>query len=219
MVKQAAIASEFFDEVKVFSMDDLDYFFVKHFEAIFGHIKGGDYWIWKPYLIKKEMDSLENGDVLVCMDDGCELNPAGRKRFEEYLRMLQKSTTGVLAFELPHKEIEYTKKEVLDYFDVSQEAMDSNQLMATILLFRKCNHSVRLVEQWFRTLFDKPALFTDESDQKQQYPAFIAHRHDQSIFSLIRKIHGADIIPDETCFLDFEKEGKTFPFLTTRKRD
>lgn len=218
-LRQTALKSKFFTEVKVFGFEDLDFLFVKHFAEIFKYIRGGGYWIWKPYLIKKMLNSIDDDDILIYCDAGCELNFSGEKRFFEYIDILKSDQTGSLAFELPHKEIEYTKKEVFNHFKVSEEIRATNQLVASAILLRKCNHTLLLVEKWFETLVENPTLFTDEKDLEIQDHQFIDHRHDQSIFSLIRKIYGSVIIPDETYFLDFKRDGKPYPIWTSRKRD
>lgn len=217
-LKEVALKSSFFDEVVVFSDEDLDSLFIKHFMDIFNYGKGGGYWIWKPYLIKKVLDTLDEDDILIYCDAGCELNVAGEKRLSEYIEILKNAKSGSLAFELPHKEIEYTKQEVFEYFNVSEEVKRSNQLMATVILLKKCTHSVALVEKWFQTLLENRSMFTDEKEIASQNSEFIDHRHDQSVFSVIRKTYGSEIIADETYFLNFEKEGQAYPFWAMRKR-
>ena len=89
--------------------------------------------------------------------------------------------------------------------------------MATVVLFRKCDYAVDLVNKWYAAAWDHISLFTDElvTDQRKE---FIDHRHDQSVFSVIRKKYGGNIIPDETYFNDFVREGQGFPFWATRLR-
>ncbi|MGY0039960.1 hypothetical protein [Pedobacter sp. NJ-S-72] len=132
---------------------------------------------------------------------------------------MEATDTGALAFQLPHKENEYTKHEVFDHFQTSDSIINSDQLMATVILLRKCEHTTNLVNLWYDTLYENSSLFTDEKDPAIQHPDLIGHRHDQSIFSVIRKIHGVLILPDETYFLNFVKEGEAYPFWATRLKD
>jgi len=218
ILKKTAVNSLFFNSVSIFSLADLGQSFLKVFHNVIFQQKGGGFWIWKPYLIKAIYDELSSEDVLVYCDAGCIINNLGKKRFDDYIDMIADSETGTLAFELPHKEIEYTKREVFDYFKSGQEMLDSNQLMATIVLFRKTKHATEIINQWYNVLYDDPLLFTDEMDRKNQDDTFIDHRHDQSILSVIRKIHGAEIIADETYFTNFNVEGTAFPFWAARLR-
>ncbi|KIO78009.1 hypothetical protein TH53_06160 [Pedobacter lusitanus] len=219
LLKQTATDSAFFDEVKIFSPSAIDPVFTKHFQSILQQPRGGGYWIWKPYFIKKTLDSLPDNDILIYADAGCLINKKGKQRFNDYKLLLEATDTGTLAFQLPHKESEYTKREVFDYFEVSDEIINSDQLMATVILLRKCQHATSLVNQWYDTLYENSALFTDEKDSAIQHPSFIDHRHDQSIFSIIRKTRGALILPDETYFQNFVKDGGSCPFWAARLKD
>lgn len=214
--KETALASGFFDEIMIYGPQDIDAIFYEQFQIFLNQHKGGGFWIWKPYLIKKVLDSLPLDDILIYCDAGCMINSRGIARFKEYITLLSQSDKGCIAFELPHREFEFTKQEVLDYFGASAEIADSNQLMATIILFKKSDHATLLVDKWCEALYDKPLLFADDKKRSIQNEKFIDHRHDQSVFSVIRKTYGAEIIPDETYFLDFIREGQAYPFWATR---
>lgn len=214
--RETAVSSSFFDDVVIFTPNDIDPLFAFQAKTARERPRGGGYWIWKPYFVKKAFDRMDDNDVLVYCDAGCMINSNGWQRFEQYISILEKSDLGIIGFELPHQEIEYTKKEVFDYFDVDAEIIKSNQIMATVFLLKKCDHTRALIDEWYTIACHNPSLFTDELDGFIQYPEFIDHRHDQSIWSVIRKIRGAVIIPDETYFLDFLREGQGFPFWATR---
>lgn len=213
--RDTALYSSFFDEVKIFTPEDIDIVFANHLGERLKAAKGGGYWLWKPYLIKKVLDSIELGDVLVYCDAGCVINVKGEKRFKEYIDLLFEAKTGTLDFELPHREYEYTAKKVFDHFNSSDEIINSSQLIATVLLVRKCSHTIMLIDKWYQTAYSNPSLFTDEKNVIQ-LPGFIDHRHDQSVFSVIRKTYGANIFPDETYYTDFIRDGANAPFWATR---
>ncbi|MCX2477767.1 hypothetical protein OQY15_01620 [Pedobacter sp. MC2016-15] len=215
---QTALSSQFFDNIRIFTPDDIGHEFIEQVEETIKMPKGGGYWLWKPYIIKQTLDSIDEDDILVYCDAGCMVNDSGRKRFEEYLEMLRLSTTGTVDFELPLEEFRFTKKEIFDYFDTPAESINSNQLMATVVLLRKCAHSVMLVNEWYETACDNPFLFTDEIIVNTQHPDYQANRYDQSVFSIIRKQNGCNPIADETYFLDFLRQGWPFPFWATRFR-
>ena len=214
--KQTALASSFFDEVTIFSPEDIETTFSNHFEKILNQRRGGGYWIWKPYFIQRVLETLADDDILIYCDAGCMINSSGGPRFKEYVDSLTKSETGCISFELPHKEIEYTKQEVFDYLETPEDLVISNQLMATVIMLRKCTHTTMLVNKWYAVLCEKPFLFTDDKENSTQNAEFIDHRHDQSIFSIIRKTYNSEIIPDETYFLDFVREGQPYPIWATR---
>ncbi|MET1056729.1 MAG: hypothetical protein ABWY16_15580 [Pedobacter sp.] len=216
-LKETALASGFFDEIKIFSAEDIDPEFGQHIFRFVKGGRGGGYWVWKPYFIKRVIDEIAEGDLLFYVDAGCMINGKAKERFDQYVSMVTAAETGTLDFELPFPEFQYTKQEVFEYFSSPDVIRRSSQLMATIIILRKCKHALMLVNKWYDTLMDDFSLFTDEVILTQN-DAFVDHRHDQSIFSIIRKTYGANIIPDETYFLDFLKDGQDSPIWATRLR-
>jgi hypothetical protein len=215
--KKSAIDSGFFDHVTLYTDKDIDLEFHRH---VYGPIKsqrGGGYWIWKPYMIKKALNGLDHGDILIYCDAGCHINTDGRKRFNEYIAMLNDPKTCTIDFQLRYGEYQYTKQEVFDWFGCSPEVINSRQLHATVIILKKCSHSCFLIDSWYDAARFHPFLFTDEKRQPQ-HPLFIDHRHDQSIYSIIRKTYGANIVADDTDYYDYET-GADFPFWAMRYKD
>lgn len=214
--KETALASSFFDEVTVFSHEDLEPAFKINFQDALSYPRGGGFWIWKPYLVQRVLENLADNDILIYCDTGCMINGNGEKRFKEYIEIVNRSETGCLSFELPHKELKFTKQEVFDYFGTPETIVNSNQLVGGVFLLRKCPHTTMLVNKWYRTLCENPLLFTDDKDKNAQHKEFIDHRHDQSIFSVLRKTYQSEIIPDETYFPDFIRDGQPYPIWAAR---
>lgn len=212
---KSAVTAGFFDEIHSFSELDLDAGFYKKIYEPVKSCRGGGYWIWKPYFVKKILNNLETNDILIYCDAGCTINKNGKNRFNQYIDMVLAAESGTVDFALNWREYQFTKAEVFSYFQSASEIMNSAQLVGGILILRKCPHTIKLVDLWLETAVNHPFLFTDEQ-KSSQYEGFIDHRHDQSIFSVIRKTYGANIIPNETSFRDFEKKGQPFPFWATQ---
>ena len=165
------------------------------------------------------MSKLDENDVLVYADAGCSFNLNGRNRLLEYFNMLEKSDYGLLTFQLPPHRIEkcYTSKKVLDYFEIMNDDIIANngQIMATTVICKKNKHSTMVLEK----LVNAPSYLYIPVDKKQESSYFIDHRHDQSVFSIICKIYGSIVIPDETFESPFGKgKSKEWPIWATRKR-
>ena len=47
--------------------------------------RGYGYWSWKPFIISKTLEKIDEGDILLYIDIGCELRSDGTQRFIEYL--------------------------------------------------------------------------------------------------------------------------------------
>jgi len=213
--RQSALASGFFDSISIFTPLDIEESFRSQFHEIFKYRRGGGYWIWKPYFIKKALDQIQNDEVLIYCDAGCTINANGKPRFEEYISKLFTHPSGVIAFQLRFFEYQYTKQEIFNYFHAGQELVNSQHYLSGIILLRKSAQSIIMINSWLQAVYDDPWLFTDVL-KLSQHKDFVENRHDQSIWSMLVKIYGAVSIPDETYFLDFEEEGQSFPFWATR---
>ena len=125
-------ATEFgeFKTITGYGPENLPKEFVKKFYHILQQSRGGGYWIWKPMIILDKLEKINDGDILIYIDSGCTLNNKGKKRFFEYVDILNNSNTGLLSFQMDgsngpggyHKELEYTLSEVFNYFNISPDS-------------------------------------------------------------------------------------------------
>ena len=78
--------------------------------------------------------------------------------------------------------------------------------------------AVVFLEKYPKLIFCKVELFWTVKIVSND-PEFIDHRHDQSLFSLLRKKYGTILIPDETWYPDFRNpQVLNYPILATRIR-
>lgn len=216
-----AINSKWFDSVNVYGPEILDASFKSKFEHVLKQPRGGGYWIWKSYIIKKKLDEINDNDILIYIDAGCTINTKGKQRFDEYINMLNSSDEGIISFQMPHIEKHYTTKEVFDYFNVGLDSKiaNSGQIIGGIRIMKKNNKLINKIALESKTLYDNPLLFTDNYNNKQA-KFFIDHRHEQSIMSVIRKMGNPILLKDETWFNPFgNEESLKYPFWATRKRN
>jgi len=177
------------------------------------------YWIWKSYITKKHLDKINDNDILIYLDCGCSINTNGKNRLNEYIEMLNRSDEGIISFQMEHLEKLWTIKEIFQYFKHEEdgEIANTGQIMATVQIIKKNSNSTKLINLWIETLYDNPLLFTDYYN-KTQNTYFKDNRHDQSIFSVIRKMHNPILLNDETYFHCFgSEESLKYPFWSTRK--
>ena len=208
-----------FDDIRGFNEASLkqdDAFWSNHGSFIEKKSRGYGYWLWKPYLINRELERLQENDILVYCDAGCRINPGGKKRLLEYIDMLNSDLTGIISFQLEYKEKQYTKQSVLEHFGVEEEDRNKRQCMATVVMIRKTAHSSRIIDLWYYTCCNH-SLINDE--RTNECPEFVDHRHDQSILSVIVNKEGSIKLSDETWFHpNWNNEGANYPFWATRNR-
>ena len=208
-----------FSTINQWMSEDLPQKFRDYFEAALGpNIKS---FVWKPYIITETYKRVNQGDVIVYMDSGCMINCSkqGIKRFNEYVEMLKFSDYGCLSFQFTqHKDMPKenrlncpytveqvtTVREIFEYFNTvdDPDITDTGQLIATTIILKKCDHGEFLLNCWLQAAYDDYKLFTDDYvENNKNNPLHCGvNRHDQSVFSVIRKKHGSILLNDETKF-------------------
>lgn len=190
--------------------------FQQHRNFIYSNPRGFGYWLWKPFLIFKYMETMNENDILVYTDAGCVIQEKGRKRMLEYFEMVKNHPSGNLAFELTHLEKTWTKMDLIRYLN-AEEHINSAQLISGIFVLRNCEYTRNLVRQWYETGCNY-SLIDDSPSKLPNDASFSEHRHDQSIFSLLRKKYGCVIIPDETWFPKPQNQwSQEYPIWALRK--
>ena len=183
-VKQLCI----FDFTYAFTENGLkkgDTFWSQHKKFIEDFKRGYGYWIWKPYLIKKNMEKLSYGDTLLYLDAGCEVDISKRESLCKLMNQVR--TDLIIGTYTFYKEKQYTKVDLIEKLEMNDEKyMESIQRQAGALLFLVCEKTVALVDDWYNlacdyhNIDDTPSIIPNKD-------GFIEHRHDQSIFSLLTK--------------------------------
>jgi len=216
---QQAKEYNLFDYLKAYGPEDLDSEFSERFKHILAQSRIGGYGIWRPYIIKKELDKLKDGDFLIYLDAGCTLIKSGKPRFLEYLQMLKESDKAIISFQMSHLlEKWYTTKQIFEYFNVqdNKEITDTGQYLDGILIMKKCDHVSTIIDIWLKAIYDHAEMFTDCYNGKQE-SYFRDNRHEQSVFSVIRKMEGSIVLEDETWFEPFGTDKSCqYPIWATR---
>ena len=89
--------------------------------------------------------------------------------------------------------------DIFDYLQITNtnNHYHSNQLIAGAFILRKCEHTRKIINEWY-TITENYHLIDDSPSILPNDNSFSENRHDQSIFSLLRKKYGTISIIDET---------------------
>lgn len=185
-------------------------FWKKNGEFILQNNRGYGYWLWKPYIILKTLNTMDNGDILLYLDSGCEII-ADEKSSEEMSNLLDKCNNNELLYTLTGQiEKKYNKMDLLKYMDMDNNTIkNSEQSQATIIFIKKNDKTYKLIEEWY-TIACNYHFIDDSNSIEQNDSSFIEHRHDQSIFSLLTKKYSFN--NNENKLYDFS------PIRISRKR-
>ena len=186
------------DRVYQYLISDIDPEFRKKNERILSQPRGNGYWLWKPYFISRTLKELKEGDYLVYCDAGIYYVNSVKK----LIRAMERQGEDLMAFEIPHMEYEYTKRDVFIALEADREEYTrSPQRMAGTIVVKKTARSVRVIEEWLKYA-QQDELITDAHNRlgAENYEGFVDHRHDQSIWSVVSKKNGVRGYRDATQF-------------------
>jgi hypothetical protein len=188
-----------YDNIFIYTEHQLNKEFYNHFEDKF-KLRGFGYWVWKPQVILQTLEKMKNGDILQYTDAGCHLNPNGLRKLDEFFDLVDKSSNGILGFQMGYIEKIWTKGDLFDYFNVREQKdiYDTGQLWAGAIFIKKCEKSIEFIKNWLKIYYDDFSLTDDSPSKSPNFEGFKENRHDQSIFSLLIKINNITTYPHYT---------------------
>lgn len=189
LVSQATSTGKF-DSIRLFTDVDLrgDFeFWSKHSEFILKNPKGFGYWLWKPYLIKKMMDELADGDILLYLDCGCEIYAKFANHFDNLFNIVK---NDYIIGSQVCIERRWNKMDLIFELDMLEDRhMNGLQRQGGTNMFYVCDKTRDLVRRWYE-LACNYHFIDDSPSVLPNFPDFREHRHDQAIFSLLTKKMG-----------------------------
>ncbi len=198
-IARQAQEMDFFDEIETLTESDLDAQYVeKHKHLLKRGVRGFGYWIWKPYVIWRALQSMADGDELYYVDAGCHFNPKGRSRMFEYAETLRENALGLAGFELtPDCSVgAFTKMDLLAHMGMvnREDLLSCAQICATHVFCRKNEKVLAFLADWLQ-ICEHIHLVDDSPSVLPNVSNFVEHRHDQSVFTLLCLQYGAALLP------------------------
>lgn len=218
-----AKAMDLFSSITIGDASKLEHnYLLQHCDFLDKNARGFGYWIWKPQITLQVMNQHTDGDIIVYMDVGFELNPKGKYRFIEYVELAISNPYQQLSFSNTHTEYRWTKQDLayrLGLMSNSPEML-TTQLAAGFFILVNNEKNRNLVSQWRDLAVEDKYHFSDDSPSKaSNHIEFIEHRHDASIFSLLRKINGTFITHYEVQkYPHFDSIKNQLPAWASRKK-
>jgi len=206
---------DYFDRVFLYDENSFSPEFRRTFRnKLSRNVRGFGYWCWKPELIYDTLLQLDWGDLLLYLDAGCHLNSRGRWRLEQYFSLLNESEIGMVGFQaeepsysnspLEHDgrtlfdqpNYKWIKGDLFDHFGVRENKRftHSQAIGAGIILVRKCEASLSIVDEWRSIIRTNFSLLDDSPSISSNFEGFIEHRHDQAIFTLLCLKHDVPLL-------------------------
>ena len=206
--KKQAESMNVYDYIYLFNQDDLNEDFRNYISELLkkGKKRGYAYWVWQTYVHQVILSKMKEGDVYHWCDVGCHFNIRGLKRLKEYINIVSKEANGFLGFSYKslepkekykkyefknYLEYEYTKADLIKYFNLSHddEIIKTPQVWGGSFFVKKSKESQKIMDEHFQITRNRFDLIDDDESKfiEKSLPGFIAHRHSQSVLSILVK--------------------------------
>lgn len=196
-IKTQAREMELFASINCYNESNLDQTFINQFSH---YLTPYSFYlcVWKPHILLKQFELINDNDIILYADAGCHLNSNGRKRFSEYINIVQKSVSGILAtvLDCSMPEKHWTKGDTFDYFQCRYDENITNtpQIQATAFLVQKRPSTELFLKKWLNVFTSNLILADRNYFISENLPGFIEHRSDQSFFSILSKYEGIELV-------------------------
>jgi len=121
----------------------------QHSEFLRCNTRGYGFWLWKPFIINKTMETMDDGDILLYLDAGCEV---GCEKKDKLLKCIDivKTDKIIGAKEWVLNEKHFNKMDLIEHMDVKYDKyLNTIQREAGIILFLVCKETRDLVNEWY----------------------------------------------------------------------
>jgi hypothetical protein len=187
-ISKQAYSTRMFSKIFTYTLDFLKQdpeFWVRHSDFIMNNPRGCGYWLWKPYIIMKTLEQLNDGDIIFYADGGCEFNAIRNKQMPRMFRAV--SFDKMICSSTQHRENEWCKMDLIVELGMNEpNYLHSVQFQASSIIIEVCDKTRQFIKEWYELcciyhfIDDTPSVIPNCAN-------FIEHRHDQSVFSLLFK--------------------------------
>lgn len=178
------------DRTIAYTPEDIDADFRERNKDVLSIRKGNGLYLWKPYFLNKAYKELKPGDYLIYTDAGS----IYVNKIQYLIDCMEKEQTDIMVFSLQNEMLErkYTKRDAFVLLDCdSPQYTDTPQSVGGYVILKKSDFVEKFIAEDLEYAQDKRMITEQENTQGlPNYPEFIAHRHDQSVWSLMVKKYG-----------------------------
>lgn len=173
------------DKAIAFGPEDISDDYKKKNYEIWSQPRGGGYWLWKPYIINKMLEKINEDDYLIYTDAGAVFV----KPIKYLIKDMEDTGTDLMVFSLTLLEKYYTKRDAFILMECDEPIYtDTPQILSGYIIIKKTTRTISLIQEWLKYIQDA-RIVTDmpNCSGEKNYSGFIENRHDQSCLSLLCK--------------------------------
>lgn len=158
----------------IYSPMNIDSQFNFDYQNILSQDRGAGYWLWKPYFIKRVLDSSKEGDIIVYTDAGVEF-------VNDVNYLIDEMSQTIMVFGNGHRHGKWCKGDVLTGMNC-WEYKNHDQAQASCIILINGEDTRRFVNEWLEWCC-KDGFIDDSKSELPNDANFIEHRHDQAILT------------------------------------
>ena len=179
-----------FDKIIKYTPKDLPAYIKS--SPLMAFIRGGGYWVWKPYIIHYTLLQCNIGDVVWYCDAGDTL-VYDSPEWEQFQSQMQTHTAIFFQYRDGHKyewgvngdktAMKYwIKPSAKDYFlqYIDAKFLDYSKIWAGFMIFKKTEKSSIILDQWYKMALFHPELMMDSFGPDLNDPNDAYHTRDQA---------------------------------------
>lgn len=177
--KDMAERTKIFDKIILYTDKDLPDEITHH--ELMKYKRGGGYWLWKPYIILKTLEEMEDNDILVYSDGGNEI--FADPMWNMYFKTLEKY--NLLLFKYWGRMQQWTRKNLLEHFHSIHNLNKMHQICDGLTIWTK--KALPIAKEWYSLMFNHPEFVKDVPLDEICFESklFTEHRHDQAVLSCL----------------------------------
>jgi len=142
--------------------------------------KGAGWWLWKPYYILETLKSSETNDFIIYSDCGDMFSHG----LVPYLEQTLDDEDISLLLLGNARNGNMTKRDCFIKMNCDEsDYHNANQLEAGLQVWRVCDKSIKVVEEWLEFCRDEDIINNEPSTLGDELPGFNGHYNDQSILT------------------------------------
>jgi len=163
----------------------LDPLFVKQHASILNQKKGAGFWLWKPWIILKTLESIPENEILIYADTGLLF----RNPINSLIDLTHQQ--DIILFEYDPekywgKPINVTKREVFKALDCdTEQCHQGKHVWAGFLILKNTPKSRDFIKRWLELCCNEKLLTDDLDPLVQQHSDFKKHYHDEAILNAL----------------------------------
>lgn len=185
-----ATKTDMFDEIVSYTDTDLKSmpkFWGIHGLFVQSHPIMYGYGIWKPYLVMKELEGLNDGDILFYADAGCEFDLDCENPKEEFDKIIDNLRDHPFIATLSnHLDISMNKIDTVCGLEMENHpGYLTEQIQSTTFVMQKCERTTAFVKEWYELCCNYH--FINDATNPNRRPDHTKHQHEQSVMSLLLK--------------------------------